>query len=52
VKKKVTVKLFCFLISKDYRFEALFVPLVDELDGSGGNCLRVDGIVRCLERKD
>jgi hypothetical protein len=42
-------------IWKDYRFEVLFVPLVvsvDGLDGSGGNCLRVDGTVRCLARND
>lgn len=37
---------------KDYRFEFLFVPLVDELDGSDGICLRAVGIVRCLARKD
>jgi hypothetical protein len=47
---KSLLNAFVF-IWKDYRFEVLFVPLV-ELDGSGGNCLRVDGIVRCLARKD
>jgi hypothetical protein len=42
-------------LKKDYRFEVLGVPLVvlvDELDGSVGNCLRVVGIVRCLARND
>jgi hypothetical protein len=47
--------MLVYLIWKDYRFEVVFVPLVvlaDELDGSEGNCLRVDGIVRCLARND
>ncbi len=38
---------------KDYRFELVkFILFVDKLDGSVDNCLRVVGILRCLERKD
>jgi len=54
IKSLLNACLF-FYIWKDYRFEVLLVPLVvsaDELDGSVGNCLRVDGIVRCLARND
>ena len=43
---------FWFLVLKDYLFEVLFIPLADKLDGSVGNCLRVEGIVRCLARND
>ena len=48
-KKRIESHCRC---EKDYCFVLLTLVVVERLDGSVSNCLRVGGTVRCLARND